>query len=87
MLRLNLEAQLMNRFVNISVLTAILVSGQGYFLNNATANSTVNQQSGVAAKSIPCNFSAEYSSNGQWLETEYELASDNGFSEVVQDMS
>lgn len=53
----------MNRLVNISVLTAILVSGQGYFLNNATANSTVNQQSGVAAqkaeaKSTPCNFSA-----------------------------
>ncbi|MBW4599142.1 MAG: PepSY-like domain-containing protein [Calothrix sp. FI2-JRJ7] len=26
-----------------------------------------------------------YSSNGQWLETEYELASDNGFSSVVLD--
>lgn len=48
----------MNRFANISVLAAILVSGQGYFLNNATANTTVKQQSGVATKSTPCNFSA-----------------------------
>lgn len=30
-------------------------------------------------------YEAEYSSNGQWLETEYELTSDNGFSEVVLD--
>ena len=28
-------------------------------------------------------YEAEYSSDGQWLETEYELASDNGFSSVV----
>lgn len=53
----------MNHFINIFLLAAALIGNHSYFLNDAVANSVIEQQSTVAAqksaaKLTPCKFSA-----------------------------